>query len=124
MAEEHELERTEIEALLETRRELGATYDRALVDSFADRIESAVAARAAHDLEGRGRSDRARAAAGPRQLALGIVTAVAGIPVTAIGLAVPESDMTGLVAMLVGWTGLVGINAAHALQARSGRGGS
>ena len=37
------VERQEVEALLETRRELGPTYDEALVDAFADRIEAAVA---------------------------------------------------------------------------------
>jgi hypothetical protein len=112
-----EVERTEVEAVLETRRELGSAYDAALVDSFADRIEAAVAARAAHDLDRAGRSDRERAAAGPRQLALGIVSCVAGVPVTAISLAV-EGGVTGLAAMLIGWGGLVGINAAHALQSR------
>jgi hypothetical protein len=114
---EQEVERTEVEAVLETRRELGSAYDQALVDSFADRIEAAVAARTAHDLDRRGRADRDRAAAGPRQLALGIVSCVAGIPVTAISLAV-EGGVTGLAAMVVGWGGLVGINAAHALQSR------
>ncbi len=115
---EEELERTEVEAVLETRRELGSTYDRALVDSFADRIEAAVVARTAHDLERHSRADRDRSAAGPRQLALGIVSCVAGIPITAISLAI---DSGGLAAMVVGWAGLVGINAAHALQSRPAR---
>ena len=120
MAGEEQLERTEMEAVLETRRELGASYDAALVDSFADRIEAAIASRAAGDVVRRDGDDRARAAAGPRQLALGIVTGVAGIPVTAISLAV-EGGPTGLVAMLIGWGGLVGINVAHALQSRPRR---
>ncbi|QBR91150.1 hypothetical protein [Nocardioides euryhalodurans] len=111
------LERTEIEAVLETRRELGSTYDAALVDAFADRIEAAVVARSAQDVSQRASGDRARASAGPRQLALGIVTGVAGIPVTAIALAV-EGGVTGLAAMVVGWAGLVGINVAHAAQTR------
>ena len=64
------------------------------------------------------RTNRARASAGPRQLALGIVSAGVGVPVTAISLAV-EGGVTGLIAMMVGWGGLVGINAAHALQSRS-----
>jgi hypothetical protein len=115
---EEEVERTEVEAVLETRRELGSSYDKALVDSFADRVEAAVAARTAHELDRRGRADRDRAAAGPRQLALGIVSAAVGVPITAISLAVPESDGVGLAAMLIGWGGLVGINAAHALQSR------
>ena len=91
MADEHEIEHTELEAVLETRRELGASYDAALVESFADRIEAAVLARTASDLGVRSREARDRAATGPRQLALGIVSVVAGIPVTAIRLAVPEN---------------------------------
>ena len=117
MAEDDQLERTEIEAVLATRRELGSSYDAAFVDSFADRIEAAVAARIAGEVRVRDRAEGARADAGPRQLALGIVSAVAGIPVTAICLAV-EGGPTGLVATMVGWGGLVGINVAHALQAR------
>jgi hypothetical protein len=101
MAGEEDLERTEVEAV-------------------ADRIEAAVAARAAHDVAARGHDDRRSDAAGPRQLTLGIVSCVAGIPVTAISLAV-EGGVTGLVAMMVGWGGLVGVNTAHALQARPSR---
>jgi len=115
--EEEHLERTEVEAVLETRRELGSSYDAALVDSFADRIEAAVAARAAEQVALRERSRSAAGSAGPRQLALGIVSAVVGVPVTAISLAV-EGGATGLVAMIVGWGGLVGINVAHAVQTR------
>jgi len=118
MGHEEGLERTEIEAVLETRRELGSTYDAALVDSFADRIEAAVVARAAQEVSHRQHGDQAHGTAGIRQLALGIVTGVLGIPVTAIGLNAPDSDVAGLLATLIGWSGLVGINVAHALQSR------
>jgi hypothetical protein len=120
VADEESLDRSEIEAVLETRRELGPTYDAALVDSFADRIEAAVAARVADQVVSRQRLDKARASAGPRQLALGIVSAGAGIPITAISLAV-GGGLTGLAAMVVGWAGLVGINVAHEAQSRGGR---
>ena len=112
---EEEIERTEVEAVLETRRELGSTYDAALVDSFADRIEAAVAARVAEQVALHERTQRSTGSAGPRQLALGIVSVVAGIPVTAISLAVDDGS---LAAMVVGWAGLVGINVAHAVQSR------
>jgi len=46
---------------------------------------------------------------------LGVVTSVAGIPITAVSLAI---DAGGLDAMLIGWAGLVGINVAHAVQSR------
>ena len=121
MAGDEELERTELEAVLETRRELGERYDAALVESFADRIEAAVVARTAQGVSVRNREAKAMSSAGPRQLALGIVSTVAGIPVTAISLAVPEDGAMGLAAMLVSWTGLVAINVAHAVQSRPKR---
>lgn len=119
MAEEEQLDRGELEAVLETRAELGPSYDAALVDSFADRIEAAVAARVADEVSTRQRTDAARTSAGPRQLALGIVSAVMGVPVTAITLALTEG-VTEPIAMVIAWAGLVGINVAHAAQSRGG----
>ena len=58
------VERQEVEALLETRRELGPTYDEALVDAFADLPGIAVAwlgivgVNAAHASAVNGRRDR------------------------------------------------------------------
>lgn len=110
-----ELERTEIEAVLETRRELGLRYDTELVEGFAERIERAVDKRVADEIATRHFGDRAHESAGKRQLALGIVSVVAGVPVTALTLAINDGS---LAAMLVGWCGIVGVNAAHALQSR------
>ena len=110
------LDRQDIEAGLETRRELGLRYDAELVDGFAERIERAVDRRVADELAGRSRSDRTDQASAKRQLALGIVTTVAGIPISAISLA--ASDDAGLAALLVSWAGLVGINVAHAWQTK------
>ena len=119
---EDDLERTEMEAVLEARRELGPTYDAALVDSFADRIEAAVLARTAQEVSHRQQGDRTHGSAGVRQMALGVVTGLAGIPVTAISLNSPDTDGIGMLAMLIGWSGLVGINVAHAWQSRGHRG--
>ncbi len=118
MATEDELERTELEAVLETRRELGSSYDAALVESFADRIEAAVVARTAQEVSVRNREAKDRASAGPRQLALGIVSAGTGTGMTAISLVTTDGGFTGLAAMTVGWIGLVSVNVAHALQSR------
>ena len=110
------LERTDIEAALETRRELGLRYDAELVDGFAERIERAVDTRVADQISSRRMGDRDAVAAGKRQLALGIVTTVMGVPVSAIALA--ASDSSGLAALLVSWAGLAGINVAHAWQSK------
>jgi hypothetical protein len=111
VAEGAEIERSEIEAVLETRRELGQRYDAELVDGFADRIQAAVEVRVAANLQ-------ARRSAGPRQLALGIVSLGAGIPITAINLAVAHTGATSLVGLLVSWGGIAAVNIAHALQGR------
>ena len=108
-----ELERAEIEALLATRRELGASYDTALVESFADRIEREVQRRAADRFLSVDRPGQAARAAGARQLALGIVSVVAAIPIS-----VPLGLTDHLAAVVVSWAGIVGVNVAHAVQGR------
>ena len=90
MSEGQPVERQEVEAFLETRRELGPAYEREIVDAFAERIERAVAAQAGERVEDvRRRRDDERGDR-QRQLALGIVSLVAGIPIT-IPLAVTDS---------------------------------
>ena len=109
MNEGQPVERQEVEAFLETRRELGPAYEREIVDAFAERIERAVAAQAGERVEDvRRRRDDERGDR-QRQLALGIVSLVAGIPIT-IPLAVTDS----VTALVVSWLGIVGVNAAHA----------
>lgn len=118
MAQGDELERSEIEALLATRRELGEEYDAALVESFADRIERAVDQRISGEVARRSHADAAVRSAGPRQLALGIVSVGVGIPITAINLAVPEDAPTSLIGLIVSWGGIAAVNFAHAVQSR------
>ena len=113
-----ELERSEVEAVLETRRELGLRYDRELVDGFADRIQAEVNRRVGAELETRQHGQAAHRSAGPRQLALGIISMVTGIPITAISLAVPEDGATSLVSLMVTWGGIGAVNIAHAWQSR------
>ena len=105
--------REDVEALLEVRRELGPTYDAALVDSFADRIEKAVAERVDAQVAHRQAARAATAGGGPRQLALGIVSMVAAIPISIV-LGVTDN----FAALLVAWVGIVLVNMAHALQSR------
>ncbi|WP_299055019.1 hypothetical protein [uncultured Nocardioides sp.] len=116
MAED--IERTEAEALLETRRELGPASDRELVESFADRIEKAVEDRVDERLRRRGRPDEPTPYAGApsggdrgRQFALGVVSLVAGIPLTIVPMVATDG---GLPAVVIAWLGIVGVNVAHA----------
>ena len=116
-----ELERTEIEALLETRRELGLRYDAELVDGFAERIERAVEQRVAAEASSVSWERRQQEAGGKRQLALGIVSLVAGIPISAIALVAPEGDEFSLMSLAVAWGGIASVNVAHAFQGRRRR---
>ena len=108
-----ELEHGDIEAALAARRELGASYDAAIVDSFADRVEREIARRVDAEVSVHQRSQRSVEAAGPRQLALGIISLVAAIPVS---LALGLNDQ--LVPLLVTLFTIVMINGAHAWQSR------
>jgi hypothetical protein len=108
-----ELERRDYEAVLATRRELGPDYESALVDSFAEKVERAVEARASHGTDQwRARREDARGDR-QRQLALGIVSLGAGIPITAI-----SASITGLPGLITAWAGIGVVNAAHALVNR------
>ena len=108
-----ELERRDYEALIATRGELGPDYEKALVDSFADRMEKEIQRRVAATSGGRSMQQRAADAAGKRQLTLGIVSLGAGIPITAISAGI--ADLPGL---CVAWAGIAAVNVAHALQNR------
>ena len=108
--------RQDAEAILEVRRDLGPSYDAALVDSFADRIERAVAERVDAQVAEHQRGRREDSDGDSRQLALSIVSLGTGIPITAI--AGGTADLAGVV---VAWAGIVGVNAAYALRSRRRR---
>ncbi len=108
-----ELEHGDIEAALAARRELGAQYDAALVESFADRIEREIDRRVTAQVSTHDQGQRASAAAGPRQLALGIVSLLAAIPM-AIVLGVNDQTTALFVSLLT----IVMVNWAHAWQSR------
>jgi hypothetical protein len=107
--EDERLERHDVEAFLETRRELGPAYERELVDGLAERIQRTVEARVQseavnlrHDRDEE-RGDR------QRQLALGIVSLGVSVPIT-----IPLALTDHLPAVVVSWAGIVAVNFAHA----------
>jgi hypothetical protein len=113
VSQQDDLGHGDIEAALATRRELGARYDAELVDGFAERIERAVERRAAERGELQQRRTAAVAGAGARQLALGIISLVAFIPISIV-LGVNDQFL----ALLVTLAGIVAVNVAHAWQSR------
>ncbi len=110
-----EIPREDVEAALHTRRELGADYEPAIVDSLVERIDSAIEARVAAELQRRApvANDLSRKDHADRSLALGIVTIVLAVPLTAIA-----AGMVGFLAVILVWVGLVAINMAYALGNR------
>ena len=113
MSQHDDLGHGDIEAALAARRELGARYDAELVDGFAERIERAVERRVAQRGELQQRRAAAVAGGGARQLALGIISLVACIPIAIV------LGLNGeLLALLVALAAVVGVNFAHAWQSR------
>ena len=106
-----EIERSEIEATLAARHELGAEYDDAFVDQLAERVEQVVQARVAASAPAVLDDD-----AGSRQFVIGLVSLGTGIPIT--GIAAAAADLPGVVAA---WVGIIGVNVAHALSHRRRR---
>lgn len=115
-----DIDRDEIEAVLETRSELGASYEPALVDSFAEKVERVIDARVAERTRSlpvqRPTDGKAHEAAGNRQMILGFVSLGTAIPISAIA----SGGERGITGLIVAWVGIVGINVAHAWQSRRG----
>ncbi|WP_330279804.1 hypothetical protein OHO83_26780 [Streptomyces sp. NBC_00569] len=112
----------ELDATLHARRELGEEYESALVDSFLDKVEQrldgAVDRRVQRQLAeqqmvvARGsRSPRGDSDSWGERFGFGIVSLVLAVPLSAI--AVVNAGLPGL---LIAWTGIVGVNALHAVR--------
>ena len=99
----HDLDRREVEATLAAQRELGPDMQDALVDSFADKVERAIELRVAGEVARH--APPSRPDNGGR-LALAIVSAAVGVPLTAIC----AGTALGLPGLLIVWVGLVLVN--------------
>ena|SRR5437763_3674533 len=97
---ERKVDRDELAAAIEARRELGPDLEPHLVESFVDRIERRLAERT-HTVA---RRDRGREGS----FVLAIVSLAVAIPLTAIGV-----TQAGLVGLLVVWIGIVLVNAVY-----------
>ncbi len=115
----------ELDATLQTRRELGEEYESALVDSFLEkvdqRIDGAVERRVRRQMAERqmatardSRSPRPTDSFGER-FGFGIVSLVLAVPLSAIGGGV--ADLPGL---LVAWAGIVGVNVVQVARTNPG----
>ena len=108
-----EIEPTDVAAALAARAELGATYDRALAESFAERVEQVISQRAQVEVARRGHATDAMQAAGPRQMALATISVLVCVPISIV-LGVNHQ----FAALLITLAAIVAVNAAHAWQSR------
>jgi hypothetical protein len=113
--------RSEAEAALAARRELGPEYDEHIAAGLAERVEQLAAYRSA-ELQHSSAAERADiefARTGQRQsFVLGIISLGVGIPITAISAIQVDPSLLGVA---VSWAGIVGVNLAHRLGTRRGR---
>lgn len=127
--------RKDLDATLQTRKELGPEYEDELVEGFLEKLDGAVERRVRRQLAER-QMEVARGQG--HGLRGGPGTASSGFPeglgprlwlaVTSLVLAIPLSAIaavnTGLAGLLVCWGGIVGVNALQATRFWPRRGSS
>ena len=105
----------EFRAAAEVHRELGPEYDKAVVDSFLQRlgpeIDARVDARVAEEFEAGAGQSRTPS------MRLAITSMVLGIPLTAI-VASGSGHPVGLIGVLIIWLAIAIINVAYAISCR------
>ena len=99
---------------------VGPDYEDAVLDSFLARLDrqtqERVDARVAESLS-LGERGEARAGRSDPGLTLGVVSLIAGVPVTAISM----GSESGLASLIVAWGGIAAVNVAHAWSRRHAR---
>ncbi|MCE4944458.1 hypothetical protein ACJ6WD_33515 [Streptomyces sp. VTCC 41912] len=113
----------DLDATLQTRKELGPEYESELVESFLTKLDEDVDRRVRRHLAEQ-QMQVARGAQPPRAPAVGaefwqrfavaVLSLVLAIPLSAIAVA-----NAGLVGLTVCWAGIVGVNAVYGLAQRS-----
>ncbi|MEO3750314.1 hypothetical protein [Streptomyces sp. B6B3] len=111
----------DLDAAVQTRKELGSAYEAELVESFLEKVEQRIDATVEKRLRRQlaeqqmviargGRPAGGGEARGPGQaFGLAALSLVLAIPLSAIA-----SVQTGLAGLLVCWGGIVGVNACYA----------
>lgn len=100
------VERDDLRATIEARREVGQELEPELIDRFVERIEKRIAE------TGKPKPPVKRDTSGDdKRRALAIVSLVVAIPLTAIG--VTQADLVGLAIV---WIGIVLVNFAYSLR--------
>lgn len=109
--------RKELDATLQTRKELGPEYESELLESFLEKLDANVDRRVRRQLAEQ-QIQVARGTLPPRRAGHGReFWERFGVAALSLVLAIPLSTVaavhTGLPGLLVTWAGIVGVNAAH-----------
>ncbi|MER7369412.1 hypothetical protein [Nonomuraea wenchangensis] len=109
--------REDLKATLDARRDLGPDYEKALVESFADRLDETIAGRVRAELAAQG-ADTAAYRAGPRPKAKSPASTMTPIVLGSLGIGVPltaiAAGQAGLLGLAITWIAIVVINVAAA----------
>ena len=105
----------EFRAAAEVRRELGPEYDKAVVESFLERLGPEIDAR----VDARVAQERQAGTDQPHapSMKLAITSMALGIPLTAI-VATGSGHPVGLIGVLIIWLAIAVINVAYAISWR------
>ncbi|GAA5000646.1 hypothetical protein GCM10025734_35770 [Kitasatospora paranensis] len=106
----------DLDAALQTRKELGKEYENEVVDSFLARIDSRLDARVEQRVAERLGEAGAERPRGNPHTKIQVLSLVMGIPLSGVA-----AGTAGLAGLVVCWAGIVGINLSSALAGR-GRG--
>ena len=107
-----ELERDDLTAAIAARRELGADAEREVLESFLDRVGTAIDARVDQRLAEHGRArDRSPRAPSRASVPLALGSMVLGIAVTGASSGL---DHGGALVAIVAWVVIALINLSHA----------
>ncbi|MGC9494718.1 hypothetical protein [Streptomyces sp. WG7] len=111
----------ELDATLQTRRELGKEYESALIDSFLEKVDQRIdgtVERRVRRLLAEQQMAAARDSRSPKptdsfgeRFGFGIVSLVLAVPLSGIG-----GGVAGLSGLLVAWAGIVGVNVVQAAR--------
>ncbi|MFB7375103.1 hypothetical protein ACFC0D_35315 [Streptomyces sp. NPDC056222] len=121
--------KSELDATLHARRELGTEYEAALIESFLGKVEQSLDATVDRQVRRRLAEQQVATIRGVRppgsgaegfgeRYGFGIISLVLAIPLSAI--AVSQANLEGLI---VAWLGIVGVNFVHAFRGRLPRRG-
>jgi len=105
--------RRDLEATVGARRELGPSYDDALVESFVERLDSTIEARVETAVAAHREAEQRDGSSDHHRFVIALVSFGTGIPITAV--AGGTADLPGVI---TAWLGIVGVNVAFALNRR------